>query len=67
MVALTWISKLGDWWTTPKLHRSLNLSINNDGSESRQSDEDDLINEIADGFSAVEKTGPPTGKGWLTQ
>ena len=44
----------------------VNLSINNDGSESGQSDEDDLIKDVANDFSAVEKAGPPIGKNWLT-
>ena len=38
------------------------LMVNNDGSESVQSDEDDLLKDIANDFSAVGKTGPPTGK-----
>ena len=44
----------------------VNLSINNDGSESGLSDEDDLIKDVANDFSAVEKAGPPIGKNWLT-
>ena len=44
----------------------VNLSINNDSSESGQSEEDDLIKDIANDFSAMEKTGPPIGKNWLT-
>ena len=27
MVALTWISKLADWWTPPKMHRLILLLI----------------------------------------
>ena len=38
------------------------FAINNDGSESGQSNEDDLIEDIANEFSAVGKTGPPLGK-----
>ena len=44
----------------------VNFAINNDGSESGQSDENDLIKDIANDFSAVEKTGPPIEKNWLT-
>ena len=33
--------------------------VNNDGSESVQSDEDELLKDIANDFSAVGKTGPP--------
>ena len=44
----------------------VNFAINNDGSQSGQSDEDDLIKDIANDFSAVEKTGPPIGKISLT-
>ena len=40
----------------------INFAINNDGSESGQSDENDLIKDIANDFSAVEKTGPTIGK-----
>ena len=35
---------------------------NNDELEPERSDEDDLINDIASDFSAVEKTDPPIGK-----
>ena len=35
---------------------------NNDESEPEGSDKNDLINDIASDFSAVEKTGPPVGK-----
>ena len=38
----------------------LSLMVNNDGSESVQSDEDELLKDIANDFSAVGKTGPPT-------
>ena len=38
---------------------------NNDELEPERSDEDDLINDIASDFSAVEKTGPPIKKNWL--
>ena len=44
----------------------VNFAINNDGSESGQSDENDLIKDIANDFSAVEKVGPPIGKISLT-
>ena len=44
----------------------VNFAINNGGSQSGQSDEDDLIKDIANDFSAVEKTGPPIGKISLT-
>ena len=37
------------------------------GSESVQSDEDDLIKDIANNVSAVEKTGPTIGKDWLAK
>ena len=40
----------------------INFAINNDGSESGQSDENDLIKDIANDFSAVEKTGLTIGK-----
>ena len=40
----------------------VNFAINNDGSESGQSDENDLIKDIANDFSAVEKTGLTIGK-----
>ena len=40
----------------------VNFAINNDGSESGQSDENDLIKDIANDFGAVEKTGPIIGK-----
>ena len=40
----------------------VNFAINNDGSESGQSDENDLIKDIAKDFGAVEKTGPIIGK-----
>ena len=40
----------------------VNFAINNDGFESGQSDEDDLIKDIASDFTAVEKTGPTIGK-----
>ena len=40
----------------------VNFAINNDGSESGQSDENDLIKDIANDFSAVEKAGPTIGK-----
>ena len=35
---------------------------NNDDSQSGQSNEDDLIKAIANGFSTVEETGAPIGK-----
>ena len=37
---------------------SFNLANNNDESEPEDSDEDELIKDIANNFSAVEKTGP---------
>ena len=46
-----------DTTNSPKVHFA-----NNDESEPEESDEDDLINDIASDFSAVEKTGPPIGK-----
>ena len=39
----------------------VNFANNNDESEPDGSDEDDLIKDIANDFSAVEKTGPPIG------
>ena len=36
----------------------VNFAINNDGSESGQIDENDLIKDIANDFTAVKKTGP---------
>ena len=39
---------------TPKVNFT-----NNDESEPKESDEDDLIKDTANNFSAVEKTGPP--------
>ena len=52
------MSKLADRGTPPKV----NFSNNNDESESEESDENDLIKDIANDFSAVEKTDPPIGK-----
>ena len=49
MVPLTWMSKLTDWWTPPKFQK-----VN--------CDEDDLIKDIANNFSAEEKTSPPIRK-----
>ena len=46
-----------DTTNSPKVHFA-----NNDESEPEESDKDDLINDIAIDFSAVEKTGPPIGK-----
>ena len=40
----------------------VNFANHNDESEPEESDEDDLIKDIANDFSAVEKTGPPIGK-----
>ena len=40
----------------------VNSANHNDESEPEQSDEDDLIKDIANNFSAVEKTGPPIAK-----
>ena len=37
----------------------VNFANNNDKSEPEESDEDDLIKDIANNFSAVEKAGPP--------
>ena len=51
------IDRLVDTTNSPKVHFA-----NNDESEPEESDEDDLINDIASDFSAVEKTGPPIGK-----
>ena len=39
----------------------VNFAINND-SDSEESDENDLIKDTANNFSAVEQTGPPVGK-----
>ena len=50
--------------TTKNAH--VNFAINNDGSQSGQKNEDDLTKDIANDFSAVEKTGPPIGKISLT-
>ena len=44
----------------------VNFAINNGDSQFGQSDEDDLIKDVTNGFNAVEKTGPPIGKNWLT-
>ena len=38
-----------------------NFANNNDESEPEESDEDDLMKDIANDFSAVEKTGLPIG------
>ena len=46
-----------DTTNSPKVHFA-----NNDESEPEESDEDDLINDIASEFSALEKTGPPIAK-----
>ena len=51
------IDRLVDTTNSPKVNFA-----NNDESEPERSDEDDLINNIASKFSAVEKTGPPIGK-----
>ena len=40
----------------------VNFANNNDESEPEDSDEDDLIKDVANNFIAVEKTGPPIGK-----
>ena len=40
----------------------VNFPNHNDESETEESDEDDLIKDIANYFSAVEKAGPPIGK-----
>ena len=40
----------------------VNFAKNNDESEPEDSDEDDLIKDVANNFSVVEKTGPPIGK-----
>ena len=55
------IGRLVDTTKSPKI----NFGINNNDSESEQSDENDLIKDIANDFSAVEKAGPPIGKIWL--
>ena len=46
-----------DTTNSPQVHFA-----NNDESEPEESDKDDLINDIASDFSAVEETGPPIGK-----
>ena len=51
------IDRLVDMTNSPKVHFA-----NDDESEPEESDEDDLINDIASDFSAVEKTDPPIGK-----
>ena len=51
------IDQLVDTINSPKVHFA-----NTDKSEPEESDEDDLINDIASDFSAVVKTGPPIGK-----
>ena len=51
------IDGLVDTTNSPKVNFA-----NNDESEHEGSDEDDLINDIASDFTAVEKTGPPIGK-----
>ena len=52
------IGWLVDTTKSPKV----NSAINKNDSESEESDENDLIKDIANDFSAVEKTGPPIGK-----
>ena len=52
------IGWLVDTTKSPKV----NFAINNDDSDSEESDENDLIKDIANDFSAVEQTGPPVGK-----
>ena len=56
------IGWLVDTTKSPKV----NFAINNDDSDSEESDENDLIKDIANDFSAVEKAGPPIGKISLT-
>ena len=51
------IDRLVDTTNSPKINFA-----NNDESEPKGSDEDDLIKDIASVFSAVEKTGAPIGK-----
>ena len=60
MVALTWMSKLANWLTPPKFQRLILPLIKKD-SESEESDENEFMKDIANNFSAVEKTGPPIG------
>ena len=52
------VDRLVDTTKNPKV----NFVINNNDSESEERDENYLIKEIANNFSAVEKTGPPKGK-----
>ena len=62
MVALTWIRKL-----TPEMRRWIPAKINfanNHKCEPEESDEDD-VKDIANGFSAVEKTVTPIVKKWV--
>ena len=51
------IGQLVDTTKIPKV----NFTINNNDSESEESDENDLMKDIANNFGAVEKTGPPIG------
>ena len=43
----------------------INFVKNNDESAPEECDEDDLLKDIGNDFSIVEKTGPPIGKNWL--
>ena len=52
------IGQLVDTTKSPKI----NFAINNDDSESEETDENDLIKDIANDSSAVEKAGPAIGK-----
>ena len=51
------IGQLVDTTKIPKV----NFTINNNDSESEESDENDLMKDIANNFGAVEKTRPPIG------
>ena len=44
------------------MHDHVNTNHNNDEFEPEESDEDDLIKDLVNNFSAMEKTGPPIGK-----
>ena len=51
------IGQLVDTTKIPKV----NFTINNNDSESEESDENDLMKDIANNFGAMEKTRPPIG------
>ena len=44
------------------INSQVDFAKNNDESEPEDSDEDDLIKDVANNFNVVEKTGPPIGK-----